>query len=558
MKRLFPVICVFSSLFSVGSFAGSATWKTNPTSDWNTPSNWMPATVPNSPNDTATFPGTNTPTVVVNSSVAVNALVFANDSLSQYTIMAGDSAGLHVATLTLSGDGVIDDSSEFAPQKIGAGATLASNGARNLLSFQNNANAGISKDLIIAYGGQSSGFFGGAVEFRNSSSLASAAVVSDPGLSGGSGGQVTFADSSSAGVGIIYNGGYKDGSSPGVTIFLDNSTAGAATIFSSGSLDGIDPGGQTFFRDSSTAGTATIVADPATFDGVNGGAMVYFTDSSSAGAAILIPEPGSNSGDSGAFYFEGNSSGGTAQVWGAGNLVIENHNPPGVTIGSLEDFSTVTLGANTLTVGSNNLSTSYSGTIQGSGGLAKIGTGLLTLATGNTYSGGTTINAGSVRTGNTVGSATGTGPVNLNAGNLGGQGTIAGPVTVGSGTGPGAILEPGVGSSGPRKLTLQNSLTFKADGDYACQLNTKRGRADQVIANGVTIESGAQYAFGLVGNKPLSVGKVFTVISNTSTSPISGTFANLADGSTLTEGKNRYLVSYSGGDGNDLTLTVVQ
>jgi hypothetical protein len=145
----------------------------------------------------------------------------------------------------------------------------------------------------------------------------------------------------------------------------------------------------------------------------------------------------------------------------------------------------------------------------------------------------------------------------LNAGNLGGQGTIAGPVTVGSGTGPGAILEPGVGSSGPRKLTLQNSLTFKADGDYACQLNTKRGRADQVIANGVIIESGAQYAFGLVGNKPLNVGKIFTVISNTSPNPISGTFANLADGSTVTLGKNRYQVSYEGGDGNDLTLTVV-
>jgi hypothetical protein len=50
---------------------------------------------------------------------------------------------------------------------------------------------------------------------------------------------------------------------------------------------------------------------------------------------------------------------------------------------------------------------------------------------------------------------------------------------------------------------------------------------------------------------------VFTAISNTSATPISGTFANLADGSTLTVGRNNYQVSYSGGDGNDLTLTVV-
>ena len=35
-----------------------------------------------------------------------------------------------------------------------------------------------------------------------------------------------------------------------------------------------------------------------------------------------------------------------------------------------------------------------------------------------------------------------------------------------------------------------------------------------------------------------------------------GTFANLADGSTLTAGRNKLLVSYTGGDGNDLTLAV--
>ncbi len=47
------------------------------------------------------------------------------------------------------------------------------------------------------------------------------------------------------------------------------------------------------------------------------------------------------------------------------------------------------------------------------------------------------------------------------------------------------------------------------------------------------------------------------MISNTAATPISGTFANLADGSTLTAGHNKFQVSYSGGDGNDLTLTVV-
>lgn len=46
--------------------------------------------------------------------------------------------------------------------------------------------------------------------------------------------------------------------------------------------------------------------------------------------------------------------------------------------------------------------------------------------------------------------------------------------------------------------------------------------------------------------------------SGTAATPISGVFANLADGSTITAGSNTLQVSYEGGDGNDLTLTVVR
>jgi hypothetical protein len=50
---------------------------------------------------------------------------------------------------------------------------------------------------------------------------------------------------------------------------------------------------------------------------------------------------------------------------------------------------------------------------------------------------------------------------------------------------------------------------------------------------------------------------MFTVIDNTAATPIAGTFANLADGSTITIGSNTFQAGYEGGDGNDLTLTVV-
>ena len=78
------------------------------------------------------------------------------------------------------------------------------------------------------------------------------------------------------------------------------------------------------------------------------------------------------------------------------------------------------------------------------------------------------------------------------------------------------------------------------------------------VANGVTIDSGAQFNFVAAGNKILTAGKKFVAISNTAATPISGTFANLPDGSTFTVNGNTFQASYEGGDGNDLTLTVMQ
>jgi len=47
------------------------------------------------------------------------------------------------------------------------------------------------------------------------------------------------------------------------------------------------------------------------------------------------------------------------------------------------------------------------------------------------------------------------------------------------------------------------------------------------------------------------------LIRNTSADPISGTFSNLPDGAIVNVNGNNLQASYEGGDGNDLTLTVV-
>jgi autotransporter-associated beta strand protein len=215
-------------------------------------------------------------------------------------------------------------------------------------------------------------------------------------------------------------------------------------------------------------------------------------------------------------------------------------------------------------VGANNLSTTFSGLIQdggvsgGTGGsLAKTGRGKLTLSNANTYTGGTTITKGTLLVKNTTGSATGTGAVQVNTGTLGGTGNITGAVTVGTGSSSGAILLPGNSATKPGILTINSALTFNPLSTYKCVLNRSTPIAGEVTALGVTINSGVPFTFVDTGTGTLTVGTVFTVINNTSASPITGTFSNLADGSVFNSIGNNFQASYTGGTGNDLTLTVV-
>jgi len=147
--------------------------------------------------------------------------------------------------------------------------------------------------------------------------------------------------------------------------------------------------------------------------------------------------------------------------------------------------------------------------------------------------------------------------VSTNAGTLGGSGIIAGAVTVGTNTGVQAFLAPSKGAKKPATLTIQSPLTLNDDSTYIYQLNTKRAVADEVIANGVTIDSGAKFSFRPSGSNALTLGQVFTVISNTAASLIAGAFHNLPEGKIIVVNGSNLQASYTGGDGNDLTLTVV-
>jgi hypothetical protein len=125
---------------------------------------------------------------------------------------------------------------------------------------------------------------------------------------------------------------------------------------------------------------------------------------------------------------------------------------------------------------------------------------------------------------NQTGSVTGTGPVDVHRSTLAGDGTIAGRVNLGRG----ASLGPNDHHlSNP---TIQGALSFLAASAYSWQLDLARVTADQVLANGVTIATGARIKAIVAGNGTLVLGTKFVVISKTSVRPINGTFDNLPDG----------------------------
>ena len=606
----FPILsCATILTLALGAlnavYAGSATWNNNPTSgDWNNAANWMPATVPNGAHDTATFDVSNVTDVSVQASDILKGMTF-HPLASPFTISIGGSVA--VGSLTLGSAGIVNNSGTtqnlliaglstdlqasltFIGTATAGNGTVITNNPYGTTTFADSSSAGGATFINQSKGGL------GMTVFRDNSTAANGIFTNEAG-DGTFGGQINFEDDSTAGAGFFTNKGQSLSRGIGGVISFDlNARAGTATFINEANSHGAgasmqfagnssaDHGIFTFeggtignssnasgvFVDNATADEAVITLEP-TLSNLNAGGSLSFLDSSTAGNSTLIAEGGTIGDSGGTISFQGDSQGGTAQAellgpaCCGGTLAIDAHNPSGVTIGSVDGAGIIVLGANNLTVGTNNLSTTFSGLIEGGqgGSLTKVGTGTFTLigsSSVDTYTGGSTVSGGTLIVTNRLYSPTGTGPVQVNAGTLGGTGKIGGAVTVGTGSGTGAFLAPAAGMTVQATLIIHSALTLNADATYTCTFRAKpnKAKSDQVVANGITINSGAMIALSGQTMRVLPQGLVMTLIHNTSANPITGTFINLSDGSIVTINGNNFQASYEGGDGNDLTLTVV-
>jgi hypothetical protein len=102
----------FLAFSDPNSYAGSATWKSNPLSSyWSSSSNWTPATVPNGPADVATFDVSTTTLVYPEAfhALELNSIVF-NPGASAFTIASDPGSAAAYVSFTLSGAGIINNS----------------------------------------------------------------------------------------------------------------------------------------------------------------------------------------------------------------------------------------------------------------------------------------------------------------------------------------------------------------------------------------------------------------------------------------------------------------
>ncbi|MEP9379293.1 autotransporter-associated beta strand repeat-containing protein [Aquabacter sp. CN5-332] len=355
------------------------------------------------------------------SGAIANGFVLANGATGTF-----DTAG-RTATLAgpVSGNGVLSKTGNGTLNLAGAntytGGTILSAGTIGLLDPGALGSGGLNVT------GAASIAFGSSQTFANSTSIAAgvtamfdtmgnavtlSGLVSGNGALGKTGtGTLTFANANSYAGGTVLAGG---------TVVLNNATAlgtGGVTVDQSTQIVVGFAAPFTYAMSLSSGATATL--DTGLFDitmasGVSGAGGLTITGGRTATFTAPTTYSGATSVSSGTLHAGAAAAFSAASAFTVANGATLDLGGTGQTIGSLAGGGSVHLGAATLTTGADNTDSTFSGLMDGTGGLTKVGTGNFTVASTNTYSGDTSILDGII----TVASdgALGTGRISVSGG----------------------------------------------------------------------------------------------------------------------------------------------
>lgn len=570
--------------------AASATWNGAADALWSTTGNWSTSPVPGA-GDVATFNNAgNGNTSITVGAISLGQVLFDTSGAAAYTLGGGTLAFADGTTTA-----VLMNGSVTANQSITANLTLGT-AIASTTTVQNDSATG-----VLTLGGVIAGGTGGTSAAKTlivagSGNTVISGAISNGGTTSGvgltktgsgtlilgntansftravsiSGGTLRASDSTVYGAGDqnITSTVLGQASSNGVS-FASNATAKTLDLRYNGQNDGTaqklqllnTKGGNLLINASAT--NVTINVDREGGTGTNK-TIAFFSSNMANGSVLNV------TGANGYALGLGNLSAGTGGA--AGSLTIAPTSAA-VTIGNVTNAGTGGF-AHTLILDG----TSAGGTITGamansaSGGgvlsVTKQNSGTWTLSGVSTYTGATAVNGGRLVVAST-GRINSTGGVSIGSGEfvydsataltqgvaftgtggtLRGTGTITPAVSVTSGN----TVAAGTDSATLGALTFGGSLSGTTGATFSIKLNTAGLLSDLISAAGISL-GGATLVLTDLDPAAITSG-TFTILRSTSTS-VSGTFAGLDEGDTITVGSNEFVISYLANAGKDITLT---